>query len=86
MMILGCEVFARDALYDFAASGLPARLRALGTELTLGKGFFRPPPIDSMHLHRKIGGTYLLCARLRARVNVRAIAEPFLTRCLASQA
>ena len=37
-------------------------------ELALGKGFWRPPPIDSLYLHRKLGGTYLLAARLRARV------------------
>jgi predicted unusual protein kinase regulating ubiquinone biosynthesis (AarF/ABC1/UbiB family) len=82
MMILGCEIFGLAQPYDFARSDLAARMRALGTELTLGKGFFRPPPIESMHLHRKIGGTYLLCARLRARVDVRAILEPFLSLCL----
>jgi hypothetical protein len=53
-------------------------MRELGMELALGKGFWRPPPIDSLYLHRKLGGTYLLAARLRARVDLRGLILPFL--------
>jgi hypothetical protein len=31
-----------------------------------------------MFLHRKLIGTFLICSRLRARVNVHAIIERFL--------
>jgi len=78
MMLLACEAFAGDAPHDFAGSGHPARMRELGMDLALGKGFWRPPPVDSLYLHRKLGGTYLLAARLRARVNLRALIAPFL--------
>jgi hypothetical protein len=58
-------------------------MRELGMDLALGKGFWRPPPIDSLYLHRKLGGTYLLAARLRARVDLRNLILPFLERRLA---
>ena len=47
-------------------------------ELTFGKGFLRPPPPETIFLHRKLGGTYMLCARIGARVNVRALLQPFV--------
>jgi predicted unusual protein kinase regulating ubiquinone biosynthesis (AarF/ABC1/UbiB family) len=78
MMLLACEAFSGAQPHDFAASGHPARMRELGLDLALGRGFWRPPPIDSLYLHRKLGGTYLLAARLRARVDLRALIRPFL--------
>jgi predicted unusual protein kinase regulating ubiquinone biosynthesis (AarF/ABC1/UbiB family) len=78
MMMLACEAFSGEVPHDFAASGHPARMRELGIELALGKGFWRPPPIDSLYLHRKLGGTYLLAARLRARVDLRGLIVHFL--------
>jgi predicted unusual protein kinase regulating ubiquinone biosynthesis (AarF/ABC1/UbiB family) len=83
MMMLACEAFGGEQPHDFAGSGHPARMRELGTDLALGRGFWRPPPIDSIYLHRKLGGTYLLAARLRARVDLRALIRPFLERRLA---
>ena len=80
MMMLACDAFAGGQPHDFAGSGHPARMRELATDLTLGKGFWRPPPIDSLYLHRKLGGTYLLAARLRARVDLGALILPFLRR------
>ncbi len=35
--------------------------------------FWHTPPVDALFLHRKIGGLYLLAARLKARVDIRAI-------------
>jgi predicted unusual protein kinase regulating ubiquinone biosynthesis (AarF/ABC1/UbiB family) len=78
MMMLACEAFSGGAPHDFAGSGHPARMRELGMDLALGKGFWRPPPIDSLYLHRKLGGTYLLAARLRARVDLHALVMPYL--------
>jgi predicted unusual protein kinase regulating ubiquinone biosynthesis (AarF/ABC1/UbiB family) len=78
LLLLGCEPFARRGAYDFAGSGLAARLREVGTELAFSRGFWRPPPIDTLYLHRKLGGTFLLCVRLGARVELRRLVEPFL--------
>lgn len=78
LFLIGCEPFAHRGVYDFGASDIPARAREAGMELTFGKGFLRPPPPETIFLHRKLGGTYLLCARIGARVNVRALLQPFV--------
>jgi len=66
-----CEPFAMGGVYDFGSSTLLPRLRELSLDLTFRKGFRRPPPPETLFLHRKLGGTFLLCARLRAHVPVR---------------
>jgi hypothetical protein len=73
LFLIGCEPFRHRGPYCFATSDLPGRARAAGLELTVGKGFYRPPPAEILFLHRKLGGTFLLCARLGARVNTRAL-------------
>ncbi len=84
LMMLGTEAFRARRPYDFAASDLAARIRAVGLDLAFGKGFFRSPPPETLFLHRKLAGTFLLCARLGARVKVRARIEPWLDTPLAA--
>jgi hypothetical protein len=43
-------------------------------------GFLRPPPPETLFLQRKLGGTFLLCLRLRARVDARTLLEETLER------
>ncbi len=74
---LVCEPLAHRGPYDFAASGLIVRARDLGVTVAFGEGLRSPPPA-TMFLHRKLIGTFLICARLRARVNVHAVIERFL--------
>jgi hypothetical protein len=74
---LACEPLVQHGPYDFAASGLAVRARDLGLAVAFGKGLRSPPPA-TIFLHRKLIGTFLICARLRARVNVHAIIEKFL--------
>jgi predicted unusual protein kinase regulating ubiquinone biosynthesis (AarF/ABC1/UbiB family) len=64
--------------YDFADNDMATRLREAGLALGLDKDFWHIPPIDTLFLHRKLGGLYLLASRLKARVNVRQLAMPFL--------
>ena len=78
LFVLGCEPFCHPGIYDFASSDLMARARALGMDLTFKKGFLRPPPGEIIFLHRKLGGMFLLCVRLKARVDVRALLVPIL--------
>lgn len=75
---LACEPLQQDAAFDFGQSDLALRLREVGTALSLQHNYWHTPPADAIFLHRKIGGLYLLAARLKARVNVRAILEPYL--------
>jgi predicted unusual protein kinase regulating ubiquinone biosynthesis (AarF/ABC1/UbiB family) len=80
LFLIGFEPFRYRGGYDFAASSAPLRVREVGFELAFGKGFFRPPPPDIVFVHRKLAGMFLLCARLRARVNVRALLTAALDR------
>lgn len=68
---LACEPLRFEGEYDFAQSDLPRRLRDAGLALGLDRDFWHVPPADALFLHRKLGGLYLLAARLKARVNVR---------------
>jgi predicted unusual protein kinase regulating ubiquinone biosynthesis (AarF/ABC1/UbiB family) len=77
-LAIGCEPFATAGAYDFAASDLAERLRNATLELAFVHGHRRPPPVATLYLQRKFAGTFLLCARLRARVELRALAAPFL--------
>ena len=74
---LACEPLAHRGTYDFAGSGLMVRARDLGLAVAFGKGLRSPPP-ETIFLHRKLIGTFLICAKLRARVNVHAAIERYL--------
>jgi predicted unusual protein kinase regulating ubiquinone biosynthesis (AarF/ABC1/UbiB family) len=69
------EPYANTGVYDFAASNLPARAREDAMKLAFGQGFRTPPPPETLFVQRKLGGTFLLCARLGARFDARAILE-----------
>ena len=77
---LGSEPFAKPGVYDFAASNLPTRAREEATRLAFGLGFRKPPPAETLFVQRKLGGTFLLCARLGARFDARAIMEAELEK------
>jgi hypothetical protein len=78
LILMACEPLLVDGPYDFGASDLPKRATAAGLELVFGSREFRNPPAATAFLHRKLAGTFLLCQRLRARVNVRALLRPCL--------
>jgi predicted unusual protein kinase regulating ubiquinone biosynthesis (AarF/ABC1/UbiB family) len=72
LFLVGCEPFRHRGTYDFAASDMPARARDAALQM-VGKGLLSPPPPDTVFLHRKLAGMFLLCARLRACVDVRSL-------------
>lgn len=80
LMFLVCEPFRREGVYDFARSTLAVRARDAGLDLAFRKGFLRAPPPETVFLHRKLAGTFLLCGRIRARVDVRSMLLAFLDR------
>ncbi|MCA9509237.1 MAG: AarF/ABC1/UbiB kinase family protein [Myxococcota bacterium] len=75
---LATEPFRRSGPYDFGASDLPSRARAKSAEIVFEHGFWRPPPPATLFLQRKLGGTFLLCVKLRAKVDARALVERVL--------
>jgi len=74
---LVCEPFAHRGSYDFAASSLVARARDRGLKAAFGHGLRSPPP-ETMFLHRKLVGTFMICAKLHAHINVHALIKRFL--------
>jgi predicted unusual protein kinase regulating ubiquinone biosynthesis (AarF/ABC1/UbiB family) len=75
---LVCEPLHARGLYDYGASDLPKRARELGIDLAFRQGLLRMPPSDTIFLHRKLAGVYLLLARLGARVPSGRLLRPYL--------
>jgi len=73
LVVQACEPLRHRGAYDFGASDLPARMHAAGLQMSKDKELWYAPPAEVLFLHRKIGGMYLLAARLRARVDIRAV-------------
>jgi len=57
-------------VYDFGASSLVKEVFAQGQAQFFEAGYGQPPPADVLLLQRKLVGTFLLCARLGARVDL----------------
>ncbi|MCL9773892.1 ABC1 kinase family protein [Vibrio methylphosphonaticus] len=74
---LACEPLKQQGTYHFGNSNLPQRLSQAGTILSMEKGYWHTPPADALFLHRKIGGLYLLAARLNAKVDVHSLFESY---------
>lgn len=66
-----CEPLTIEGAYDFGASNLPSRAAAAGLNIVFRSREYRNPPAETAVLHRKLGGSFLLCQRLRARVHMR---------------
>ena len=73
LIMLVCEPLRHAGRYDFAASDLPARSRELGFDLGIRQGLLRTPPPETMFLHRKLVGSFLMLARIGARVDAQAL-------------
>jgi len=78
LVLLACEPIRQAAAFDFGSSDLASRVRDGGTALSMRQNYWHTPPADALFLHRKMAGLYLLAARLRAKVDVRALLEPFV--------
>lgn len=75
---IALEPLRHPGAFDFGTTDMALRLREAGMALGLDRDFWHIPPIDALFLHRKLGGLYLLAARLKARVQVGQLARPYL--------
>jgi predicted unusual protein kinase regulating ubiquinone biosynthesis (AarF/ABC1/UbiB family) len=76
---LACEPITTPGVYDFGASDLVARARDAGIEMLFkSHGEFRAPPPETVFLHRKLVGSFLVCARIKARVPVQDLIQRYL--------
>ena len=85
LFMLACEPLRHVGAYDFGTSDLSLRVRDAGFAFQKEKEFRHVPPTDALFLHRKLGGLYLLAARLKARVDVRAMLLAFDPSSVAAQ-
>jgi predicted unusual protein kinase regulating ubiquinone biosynthesis (AarF/ABC1/UbiB family) len=69
---------ARGDSFDFSDRSFVETLREHGTTLASDRAAWHVPPADMLFVQRKISGTALLAARLKARVAVRAMVTPYL--------
>ncbi|EIC21175.1 ABC1 kinase family protein [Thiorhodovibrio frisius] len=73
LMRLSGEMLRTEGIYDFGTSDLFERIYQRGRELYLAGAFSELPDPSSLFLHRKFVGTFMLCRRLRARIDFRAM-------------
>lgn len=67
---LACEPLRHAGPYHFGSTNLAVRIRDAGMILGRDRDFWHTPPAAALLLHRKLGGLYLLAARLKAQVDV----------------
>ncbi|MEL7196932.1 MAG: AarF/ABC1/UbiB kinase family protein [Pseudomonadota bacterium] len=68
----------RDAPFDFGDRAFIPDLREEGFEIAQDKDTWAFPPIETLFVQRKVSGTALLGARLKAQVNIRRVVEDVL--------
>lgn len=68
----------RPGQFDFGDRRFVAALREPGLEIAADSAAWHLPPSDILFVQRKISGTALLAARLKARIDLRALVQPWL--------
>ncbi len=68
----------RPGPFDFGDRRFVAALRDPGLEIAADSASWHLPPTDILFVQRKISGTALLAAKLRARIDIRALVQPWL--------
>lgn len=72
------DLFAREGAIDFGDRNLTAALRDETLTIAADRDNWSIPPADALFIQRKLGGTFLLAARLGARIDVRAMMAAFI--------
>ena len=67
----------QDSPFDFGTSDMVTKLRDMGIALGRDRDLAHVPPAETLFLHRKIAGIYLMAARLKARVAIRPIVAAY---------
>ncbi|WP_415886624.1 ABC1 kinase family protein [Neptuniibacter sp. QD37_6] len=78
MIRMVAEPLRQEGWFDFGCSDLSKRVANQAISLRVRQRYMHLPPTDVLFLHRKFAGTYLLCARLRAQVDIASLIKPYL--------
>lgn len=70
VLILG-EAFNNDGIFDFSKQDTTRRINDLVPVML--KHRLTPPPEETYSLHRKMSGAFLLCAKLKAKINCKPL-------------
>ena len=73
----------QDGPFDFGSGDLLQRLRDIGLAIGNDRELAHVPPAPTLFVHRKIGGMYLMAAKLRARVALRPMVERYCSKDIA---
>jgi len=65
-LVLG-KPFAEDTIFDFSCQDTTLHIHKLMPALL--KDRLLPPPEEIYSLHRKMSGAFLLCTKLKAKIN-----------------
>jgi predicted unusual protein kinase regulating ubiquinone biosynthesis (AarF/ABC1/UbiB family) len=76
------EELNRPGPFDFGDRAFVGIVREQGMEVARDRASWHLPPADTLFVQRKISGTALLAARLKARVDIRAMVEARLAATL----
>ena len=68
---------AKPGPFDFGDRAFVGVLREQGTEIARDRETWHLPPIDTLFVQRKISGTALLAARMKARVDIRTMVSGY---------
>ena len=75
-MDLAFDPLRAGGVMDLTQSDIPRQVADLAMQVARTRTRAEMPPPEILFLHRKIGGLYLLLARLRARVDLDALIRP----------
>lgn len=80
ILYLALEPFSSDENYDFTEAKLGTRVADLAQESYAFKRDWTAPPTETLYVHRKLGGLYMLAERIGAKVNLSTLLTPYLDR------